>query len=190
MGAIRDAGIKHFGVRVHGAGDYPEKLRIADNPVELVYFQGLWDLVHTRCVAIVGTREPSPDGRSRAAELARLLAKDGYTVVSGLARGIDTAAHTAAMDAGGFTIAVLGTPITECYPPENRSLQQRISDKHLVISQVPARRRTTRRLIAYPMMISSLSPGSIIPLERPCVPSSSSLMTFSTVGSTSKSRSH
>ncbi len=137
LGAIRDAGIKHFGIRIHGAGEYPQSLRDADHPVELLYFQGLWDLVNTRCVAIVGTREPSQDGRLRAEKLAKLLVADGFTVVSGLAKGIDTAAHTGAMAAGGFTIAVLGTPITECYPAENRDLQQQIADKHLLISQVP-----------------------------------------------------
>lgn len=137
LGAIRDAGIQHFGIRVHGAGDYPQKLRDADHPIELLYFQGLWELVNTPCVAVVGTREPSDDGKLRAAKLTRLLVADGYTVVSGLARGIDTVAHTTALDAGGFTIAVLGTPITEYYPPENRTLQQHLADKHLVISQVP-----------------------------------------------------
>jgi DNA processing protein len=137
LGAIRDAGIQHFGIRIHGAGDYPKKLRDADHPVELLYFQGLWDIVNTPCIAVVGTREPSDQGKLRAAKLTRLLVADGFTVVSGLARGIDTVAHTTAIEAGGFTIAVLGTPITEYYPPENRTLQQRIADKHLVISQVP-----------------------------------------------------
>ena len=61
LGAIREARIQHFGVRVHGAGDYPESLRDAEHPVELLYFQGLWDLVNTRCIAIVGTRQPSED---------------------------------------------------------------------------------------------------------------------------------
>lgn len=135
--AIRNAGIKHFGVRIHGAGQYPQKLRDADHPIELLYFQGLWDLINTRCIAIVGTREPSEEGRRRAAKLARLFAADGFTVVSGLARGIDTVAHTTAVAAGGFTIAVLGTPITDCYPYENRELQRQIADRHLVISQVP-----------------------------------------------------
>ncbi len=137
LGAIRDAGIRHFGVRIHGTGEYPQKLRDADHPIELLYFQGLWGLVDAPCVAIVGTREPSDEGKQRAARLARLLAGDGYTIVSGLARGIDTVAHKAAIDAGGFTIAVLGTPITECYPSENRELQRFIADTHLVISQVP-----------------------------------------------------
>jgi DNA processing protein len=137
FGAIREAGIKHFGVRIHGAGDYPPKLRDADHPVELLYFQGLWDLVNTRCVAIVGTRQPSEQGRRRAAKLARLFVADGFTVVSGLARGIDTVGHQTAIAEGGYTIAVLGTPISECYPPENRELQQQIANRHLVISQVP-----------------------------------------------------
>jgi DNA processing protein len=137
LGAIREAGIQHFGVRVHGAGDYSPKLRDAVHPIELLYFQGLWDLVTTRCVAIVGTREPSLEGKRRAAKLAKLFVTDGFTVVSGLARGIDSAAHEAAISAGGHTIAVLGTPICEYYPPENRDLQRKIADEHLVISQVP-----------------------------------------------------
>ena len=137
LGAIGAAGIKHFGVRVHGAGEYPQKLRDADHPIELLYFQGLWDLVNTRCVAVVGARESSDAGLKRASQLAKYLVADGFTLVSGLARGVDTAAHTAAIEAGGYTIAVLGTPITECYPSENRELQQRIADQHLLISQVP-----------------------------------------------------
>jgi DNA processing protein len=137
LGAIRGAGIKHFGIRVHGAGEYPQKLRDAEHPVELLYFQGLWDLVNTRCVAVVGARETSDLGLKRATQLASHLVADGFTVVSGLARGVDTVAHNAAIDAGGYTIAVLGTPITECYPPENRALQDCIANRHLVISQVP-----------------------------------------------------
>lgn len=137
LSRIREAGIRHFGIRVHGAGEYPPKLRDAHDPIELLYFQGNWDFISSRCVAIVGTRRPTDEGRRRAARLANLLVKDGITVVSGLAQGIDTAAHCAALEAGGRTIAVLGTPITGSYPPENQSLQQRIADEHLVISQVP-----------------------------------------------------
>lgn len=137
LGTIRAAGIKHFGIRVHGAGEYPPKLRDAEHPIELLYFQGNWDITSTRCVAIVGTRNPTDDGIRRAAKLARNFVKDGFTVVSGLAQGVDTAAHTAALDVGGRTIAVLGTPITSSYPPANKALQQRIADQFLVISQVP-----------------------------------------------------
>jgi DNA processing protein len=137
LGTIREAGIKHFGIRVHGAGEYPAKLRDAQHPVELLYFQGNWDITSTRCVAIVGTRQPTPEGERRAAKLAKGFVDVGFTVVSGLAAGIDTAAHRAAITAGGRTIAVLGTPITTCYPPENLALQREIADDHLVISQVP-----------------------------------------------------
>jgi len=137
LGTIRAEGIKHFGIRVHGAGEYPSKLRDAEHPVELLYFQGNWDITSSRCVAIVGTRNPSEEGLRQAAKLAHHFAKDGFTVVSGLAQGIDTVAHTAAIEAGGLTAAVLGTPITACYPPENRELQQCIADQFLVISQVP-----------------------------------------------------
>lgn len=137
LGMIREAGIKHFGIRVHGAGEYPQKLRDAQHPVELLYFQGNWDITTSRCVAIVGTRHPSEEGSRRAAKLARLFAKSEFTIVSGLAQGVDTAAHTGAIEAGGRTIAVLGTPITSCYPTENAALQRRIADEFLVISQVP-----------------------------------------------------
>ena len=105
--------------------------------MELLYFQGNWDLTASRCVAIVGTRTPSEDGLRRTAKLSRLFTENGFTVVSGLAQGVDTAAHTAAIEAGGRTIAVLGTPITACYPPANIDLQKRIADQFLVISQVP-----------------------------------------------------
>jgi DNA processing protein len=137
LGAIREAGIRHFGIRVHGAGEYPAKLRDAQHPVELLYFQGNWDITNSRCVAIVGTRHPTEDGKRRAAKLARSVVKDDFTVVSGLAQGIDTVAHTAAIEGNGRTIAVLGTPITASYPPDNQDLQRRIADEFLVISQVP-----------------------------------------------------
>jgi DNA processing protein len=137
LGSIRAAGIKHFGIRVHGAGEYPAQLRDAEHPVELLYFQGNWDITATRCVAIVGTRQPSEDGKRRAAKLARQFTQSGFTVVSGLAQGIDTVAHNAAIESGGQTAAILGTPITACYPPANYELQKNIADKFLVISQVP-----------------------------------------------------
>src|SRR5271170_5403756 len=98
LGTIRAAHIKHFGIRVHGAGEYPAKLRDAQHPVELLYYQGNWDITSTPCVAIVGTRKPSEEGVRRAAKLARYFAKDGFTVVSGLAQGIDTVAHTNAIE--------------------------------------------------------------------------------------------
>src|ERR1700741_3976055 len=71
LGHIRNAGIEHFGIRVYGAGEYPEKLRAAEHPLQLLYFQGNWDITSTPCVAVVGTRNPSMDGERRAAQLAK-----------------------------------------------------------------------------------------------------------------------
>jgi DNA processing protein len=136
-GMLREAGISQFGVRIHRAGEYPKKLRDAQDPVELLYYRGWWDLVETRSVAVVGTREPSPEGIERTTVLARRLVGDGFTVVSGLARGVDAAAHKSAIQSGGKTIAVIGTPLNHAYPKENALLQEQIAREFLLISQVP-----------------------------------------------------
>lgn len=129
--------LQQVGIRVHGAGEYPERLRDAEHAVEVLYFRGDWELVDTPSVAIVGTREPTEEGTANARRIAASLVRHGYTVVSGLARGIDTAAHTAAIEAGGRTIAVIGTPLFDHYPRENADLQERLASEHLLISQVP-----------------------------------------------------
>ena len=95
-------------------------------------------LVAGPCVAIVGSRKPSREGIARASRLARMLAERGIIVASGLAEGIDTAAHEAAIAAGGRTIAVLGTPLDDCFPAKNRGLQDRIMREHLAVSQFAA----------------------------------------------------
>lgn len=135
--ALHDAGVSHFGIRVHRAGDYPELLRVAEHPVELLYFQGWWDLIDSPSVAIVGTREPSAEGKARARKLVKHFVQENFTVVSGLAKGIDTTVHTTALEEGGRTIAVIGTPLNVRYPKENSSLQETIASEHLLISQVP-----------------------------------------------------
>jgi DNA processing protein len=134
---FRQADVRRFGVRVHGAGEYPMKLRDAAHPVELLYFQGWWDLAESRSVAVVGTRKPSREGLARTRKLVRALVEDDFTVVSGLAMGIDTAAHMTAIESGGRTVAVIGTPLSHVYPRENAELQRRIADEFLLISQVP-----------------------------------------------------
>lgn len=138
--AMKRAGVHQFGVRLHHAGDYPKKLRDARHPVEMLYYRGGWELTETRSIAIVGSRKATPEGRQRAARLAREFVRRDFTVVSGLAEGIDTAAHTAALEAGGRTIAVIGTPLNTVYPKANRDLQETIAHGHLVISQVPVLR--------------------------------------------------
>lgn len=114
-------------------------------------------------VAVVGSRSPSPAGRQRAAQLARRLAGEGITVVSGLALGVDTIAHRTAIDAGGSTIAVLGTPLDVCQPPRNADLQDEIGRDHLLVSQFPSghpiqrgnfpRRNRTMALISHASVI-------------------------------------
>lgn len=101
-----------------------------------LYVAGAPDLLKlaTR-VSIVGSRKASPDGLKRAARLARELVARGVTIVSGLAEGIDTAAHTTAIEARGRTIAVLGTSLDKVYPSKNRALQTRIMEEHLALSQ-------------------------------------------------------
>ena len=134
------SGVTRYGDRIHGAGEYPPKLRDAANPLEFLYCQGKWDLVNSRAVAVVGTRKPSPDGVARTKRLVRSLVKDEFVVVSGLAAGVDRVAHETAIAEKGYTIAVIGTPLSDSYPKENRSLQEKIADKFLVISQVPVKR--------------------------------------------------
>ena len=88
-----------------------------------------------RRVSVVGTRKPSPEGRTRASSIAVALVRHGIVVVSGLAEGVDTVAHRAAIESDGRTIAVLGTPVDAFYPPSNRALQEQLMREHLVVSQ-------------------------------------------------------
>lgn len=135
-----EADIPRFGVSVNGAGEYPEQLRDAAHPVELLYYQGCWDLVSSRSVAVVGTRKPSTAGCRRTRRLVRQLVSDDFTVVSGLATGIDRVAHDTALACGGRTIAVIGTPLSYVYPRAHAELQRRIAEQFLVVSPVPLKR--------------------------------------------------
>ncbi|MBK9385787.1 MAG: DNA-processing protein DprA [Planctomycetes bacterium] len=95
-------------------------------------------------VAIVGSRQASELGLARARRLARFLSDHRVIVMSGLAEGIDTAAHRTTIDSGGRTIAVLGTPLDECFPAKNRALQHEIMESHLAVSQFASGARTGR----------------------------------------------
>lgn len=94
-------------------------------------------LTEGRRVAIVGSRKASAEGLARARSFARSLVEHGITVVSGLAEGIDTVAHETAIECGGRTIAVLGTPLSQAFPASNRGLLERIKRDHLAVSQFP-----------------------------------------------------
>ena len=91
-------------------------------------------------MAVVGTRSPSPEGLARTRKLTEALVEDDLTVVSGLAAGIDTEAHRTAIEVGGRTVAVIGTPLSDTYPRQNAALQRHIAERFLVVSQVPVMR--------------------------------------------------
>jgi DNA processing protein len=100
----------------------------------ILFCAGDATLLERPAVAIVGSREASAEGVARAKRLSRELVKAGVVVVSGLAAGIDTAAHTAAIENGGATVAVLGTPLDRCSPVGNARLQETIYRSHLLVS--------------------------------------------------------
>jgi DNA processing protein len=104
-------------------------------PDSRLWWVGDISLLNRKCVAIVGTRGVTPEGAARSRRLAHELAMAGVVVVSGLAKGVDTEALTAAVDTGGRVVAVIGTPIDRAYPAENKRLQERIYREHLLISQ-------------------------------------------------------
>jgi DNA processing protein len=110
--------------------------------VPRLHYAGDLTLLKQPMVAIVGSREASEEGRLRAAQLAKKLVQDGIVVVSGLAAGIDAAAHRAAIANGGRTVAVIGTPLEKAYPAENAALQEEVYRDHLLISPFAPGMRT------------------------------------------------
>lgn len=130
----RDAGVE---IVPFNHGDYPARLRLIVDPPPFLYVRGKLGAPDERAVAIVGSRSASDYGRRMARELSRGLASLGFTVVSGMARGIDGEAHQAALEAGGRTLAVLGSGVERAYPPEHEALYRRISENGAVISELP-----------------------------------------------------
>ena len=117
-----------------GEPDYPALLRQTDGTPPLLCIKGNTGLLQRGCVAIVGARNASAAGRKLARQLAFELAEAGHVVASGLARGIDTAAHEAALEAG--TIAVLAGGLDVIYPPENEDLHRQIGERGLLVSEM------------------------------------------------------
>lgn len=124
---------------------YPENLREVHDRPPLIFVAGCLMPADARCVAVVGSRRASDAGLATAAGIATHLTANRYVVGSGLAAGIDTAAHTAALGAGGRTVAVIGTGLGRCYPPENAALQRRIADTCAVVSRFWPDTGPTRR---------------------------------------------
>lgn len=120
-----------------GTAAYPQLLTEIADPPTCLWTRGDCSLLSATAVAVIGARAASPEGLIAAGEIAFDLARAGIVVVSGLARGIDAAAHRGALGGGGKTIAVLGTGIDRAYPPENDLLQEEIAARGLLISEFP-----------------------------------------------------
>jgi DNA processing protein len=155
--------VRKFGASVITQADpsYPALLREIHDPPIVLYVWG--ELKDPHAIGMVGTRSPSHYAADCAKKLAYQLAYAGLTIVSGLARGIDTAAHQAALAAKGRTIAVLGSGLGALYPPENRVLAERVSGSGAVISEFPMTTVADRQ--TFPMrnrIISGLSTGLLV----------------------------
>jgi DNA processing protein len=141
---FEDAAVQHEKMAEAGAelitlGDprYPQALREIFDPPILLYVRGRVELLGSIMLGVVGTRRPTPYGLAVAERLSADLAHTGLTVVSGMARGIDTAAHKGALAAGGDSIAVLGCGVDIVYPSENRKLAAELAVKGLIVSEFP-----------------------------------------------------
>jgi DNA processing protein len=143
--------------------DYPQNLRAVHDRPPLIFVAGRLERSDERSVAVVGARSASRDGLNRAGEIADHLVRRGYAVASGLATGIDTAAHLATLGAGGRTLAVIGTGLTHSYPPQNAALQRRIASECAVISQFWPDSPPSRQ--SFPMrnaVMSGLTLGTVL----------------------------
>lgn len=153
------------GSRCIGSGRpaYPERLRAAGRTPAFLFILGRLNLITTNIISIIGTRTPDRDGMRLAADCALALSGAGITVASGLARGIDSAALRACLDAGYPCVAVIGTPLNRVYPPENARLQEAIAQSGLLIS--PFSPDQTVRRWFFPRrdaVMSGISLGSLI----------------------------
>lgn len=131
---IREQGISVLTWEDEG---YPRRLKEIEQPPPVLYLRGSLCPEDEWAVAIVGTRRMTAYGRQVAEEIAGLLARNGVTVISGLARGVDAVAHQAALNAGGRTLAVLGSGVDRVYPPDNRRLADQIIERGALASDYP-----------------------------------------------------
>ena len=143
--------------------EYPAALKTIHDPPLALYVRGSFLPADHHALGIVGSRKATHYGLNVADRLAYQLAQTGFTIVSGLARGIDTAAHEGALKGKGRTIAVLGAAIDQLYPPENSELADAISQSGIVISEYPLGRQADRQTFPYRnRIISGLSMGVVV----------------------------
>lgn len=143
--------------------EFPELLRQIPDPPAWLFLKGDPDLLHHPQLAVVGSRNPTRGGRENATEFARELAGQGLGITSGLATGIDAAAHEGALGADGITLAVVATGLDRVYPASNRELAHRIADNGLLVSEFPP--GTEPRAGHFPSrnrIISGLSLGVLV----------------------------
>ena len=122
-------------ILVRGSSEWPQSLECLDDVPEVLFIRGKSSILRDPAVGIVGSRESSTEGEGLASRMAARLAEEGWVTVSGLARGIDGAAHRGALEGGGKTIAVLGCGVDVLYPDENRDLHERIGRDGLLVSE-------------------------------------------------------
>lgn len=142
---------------------YPRNLRLVYNRPPMLFIRGQLQPEDDCAFAVVGTRSPSTAGLEQARELATGLARHGLTVLSGLALGIDSAAHAAALNAGGRTVAVMGTGINRIYPSTNKPLADRIASQGALVSQFWPDAPPTK--ISFPMrnaVMSGMAIGTVV----------------------------
>ncbi|MBC8206723.1 MAG: DNA-protecting protein DprA [Kiritimatiellales bacterium] len=156
---------EELGIRIVTSLDdeYPEALKMIHDPPLALYVRGSFLPADNLSLGMVGSRKATHYGLNVADRMAYQLAQTGFTIVSGLARGIDTAAHQGALKAKGRTIAVLGAAIDQLYPPENAELADAIAQHGAVISEYPLGRQADRQTFPYRnRIISGLSQGVLV----------------------------
>lgn len=144
--------------------EYPESLTQIYDPPVVLYVKGDADLNRERAIAVVGSRRCTWDGKKAAREFSKTMAENGVSIVSGLARGIDTCAHQGCLEGGGRTIAVLGCGADQVYPPENRDLYQKILDSGgtILSEYLPGTPPLAGNFPARNRIISGLSQGVLL----------------------------
>lgn len=159
------AALAKLGIRVCLPEDkeYPKILKEIDNPPQVLFVRGHFDVADSKALAVVGTRKPTPYGRDVTARLVEQLVAQGFTIVSGLARGIDGAAHRTALECGGRTIAVLGGGVDRVYPPEHIGMAAEIAKHGALISEfAPGKLPVPGNFPARNRIISGLSLGVLV----------------------------
>jgi len=147
--------------------DYPSQLKNINCPPFVLYYYGDLSLVNENLIAVVGMREPSTYGKEATKFFVEGLVQRDYTIVSGMARGIDGIAHRCAIDAGGKTIAVLGTGIEYCYPLRHKELYEELKRNHLVMSEYPFETAPKRKLFPFRnRIVAGLSKNVLITQAR------------------------